>query len=121
MVLIMIITNEFQNVPMLIMLSIFVIGAYLSSSHSDVHFLNDNRSKIKLEINKVSGSNIQEIKSRKGFVVVITHRAAGDGLVVEREPVRAEDGGLDDHQDLTVVREGLKRREILVRVGDEDE
>mgnify|MGYP001272456053 CR=1 FL=1 len=41
MVLIMITTDEFQNIPMLIMLSIFVIGAYLSSSHSDVHFLND--------------------------------------------------------------------------------
>ena len=28
----------------------------------DVYFTNDKRSKIKLEINKVSGSNIQEIK-----------------------------------------------------------
>ena len=41
MLLTMIITDDFHNVPMLIMLSIFVIGAYLSSSHSDVHFLND--------------------------------------------------------------------------------
>ena len=28
----------------------------------DVYFTNDKRSKIKLEINKVSGSNIQEVK-----------------------------------------------------------
>ena len=28
----------------------------------DVYFTNDKRSKIKLEINKISGSNIQEIK-----------------------------------------------------------
>ena len=41
MLLIMIITDEFQNIPMIIILSIFVIGAYLSNSHSDVHFLND--------------------------------------------------------------------------------
>ena len=41
MLLTMIITDDFHNVPMLIMLSIFVIGAYLSSRNSEVHFLND--------------------------------------------------------------------------------
>ena len=33
----------------------------------DVHFLNDNRAKIKLEINKYSGSQIREIKEYTNY------------------------------------------------------
>ena len=33
----------------------------------DVHFLNDNRAKIKLEINKHTGSKIKEIKEYTGY------------------------------------------------------
>ncbi len=33
----------------------------------DVHFLNDNRAKIKLEINKLTGSKIKEIKEYTGY------------------------------------------------------
>ena len=33
----------------------------------DIHFLNDNRSKIKLEINKITGSLIREIKQYTSY------------------------------------------------------
>ena len=33
----------------------------------DVHFLNDNRAKIKLEINKLTGSKIKEIKEYTSY------------------------------------------------------
>ena len=33
----------------------------------DVHFLNDNRAKIKLEINKLTGSKIKEIKEYTNY------------------------------------------------------
>ena len=33
----------------------------------EIHFLNDDRSKIKLEINKYSGSNIREIKQYTSY------------------------------------------------------
>ena len=33
----------------------------------DVHFLNDNRAKIKLEINKITGSKIKEIKEYTNY------------------------------------------------------
>tara|TARA_B110000444_G_C18406656_1_gene396171 strand:+ start:203 stop:592 length:390 start_codon:yes stop_codon:yes gene_type:complete len=33
----------------------------------DIHFLNDDRSKVKLEINKYSGSNIREIKQYTSY------------------------------------------------------
>ena len=33
----------------------------------DVHFLNDDRAKIKLEINDISGSNIKEIKEYTNY------------------------------------------------------
>tara|TARA_B100002051_G_C16502248_1_gene518460 strand:- start:412 stop:615 length:204 start_codon:yes stop_codon:yes gene_type:complete len=36
--LIIITTDGFQNTPMIIMLSVFLIGAYLSSSHGDAIF-----------------------------------------------------------------------------------
>ncbi len=33
----------------------------------DIHFLNDNRSKVKLEINKITGSLIREIKKYTAY------------------------------------------------------
>ena len=33
----------------------------------DIHFLNDDRSKIKLEINKITGSLIREIKKYTNY------------------------------------------------------
>jgi len=70
-ILILIITDEMANTPMLVLVSIFLIGAFLSSRNTSVYFLNDT-----LEIDN---EIIELFKSSNNYLYIISpYFNAGD-------------------------------------------
>ena len=83
-ILILIITDEMANTPMLVLVSIFLIGAFLSSRNTSVYFLNDT-----LEIDN---EIIELFKSSNSYLYIISpYFNAGDNRLNSIIDAKKED------------------------------